>query len=407
MTWHGPRSRQRTSQLPADECSWSSPAIEGTAQSAPPGCRRVQRQPGTATATVSFSLRQRKQPIRGVRGRCERGAGRTEAGAGEIDRHRRRGCPTRPNHLAQVDPQRQATLAQTEVRGTFSQSGPRHPAAAGPLARTLGVAEPRMLTADLLHDALPTECVCANTTAYADALNFPGISGTGFLARRGKQVFYFTAMHCLRPGPARPAPELPTLMIPIRHTGETSSPKDFLSFASAHTIEQYLDAEWQDTVDVIACEVEMPDVTADRDHVLGRCAYLPSSGAWLESFLASEDGQRQLRTGELSAVVLGFPRASPNNRVAYDTPDADAFISSEAVLLHCLASESSQPSCLTIQPLEPEIRCSGFSGAPVFARVATSSQCRYALLGIVITGSATHLNVLRLTALTEAALGDA
>ena len=45
----------------------------------------------------------------------------------------------RPNHLAQVDPQRQATLAQTEVRSTFSQSGPRRPAAAGPLARTLGL----------------------------------------------------------------------------------------------------------------------------------------------------------------------------------------------------------------------------------------------------------------------------
>ena len=52
--------------------------------------------------------------------------------------HPRRDPATRPNHLAQVDPQRQATLAQTEVRSTFSQSGPRRPAAAGPLARTLG-----------------------------------------------------------------------------------------------------------------------------------------------------------------------------------------------------------------------------------------------------------------------------
>ena len=39
-----------------------------------------------------------KQPIRGVRSRCERGAGRTEAGAGQVTRHRRRGRTTRPTH---------------------------------------------------------------------------------------------------------------------------------------------------------------------------------------------------------------------------------------------------------------------------------------------------------------------
>ena len=264
-----------------------------------------------------------------------------------------------------------------------------------------------MLTVDLLHDTLPTECVNANTIACPELLYFPGISGTGFLARQGEKVFYFTAMHCLRAGPAVPKPQLPTLMVPIRHTGKTSAPEDFLSFASVHTIEQYLDGEWYDTVDVIACEVELPQVGADRNHILGRCAYLPPNGAWLEDFLASEDGQRQLRTGELSAVAIGFSRASSNNSVDYDSPDADAVISTEAVVLPCLVSQSLQPSCIAIWPLAPEVSCSGFSGAPVFARVEAYGQSRYALLGIVITGSKTHLNVLRLTALTEAALGDA
>jgi hypothetical protein len=196
-------------------------------------------------------------------------------------------------------------------------------------------------------------------------------------------------------------------MIPIRHTGNTSAPEDFLSFATAHTIEHFVDGEWQDTVDVVACEIELPQDGTDRNHILGRCAHLPSTGAWLESFLASGDGQRQLRTGELSATAIGFPRASPNNRITYDTPEADAIISTEAVVLSCLASASSQPACLAIRPLAPELPCSGLSGAPVFARITVDGKSRYALLGMVITGSATYLNVLRLTALTEAALGDA
>ena len=61
----------------------------------------------------------------------------------------------RPNHLAQVDPQRQATLAQTEVRSTFSQSGPRRPAAAGPLSRTLGLGDFGSQTASITGACLP------------------------------------------------------------------------------------------------------------------------------------------------------------------------------------------------------------------------------------------------------------
>jgi hypothetical protein len=293
------------------------------------------------------------------------------------------------------------------VLRTLSQAGLTNPPSAGPLARTLGVAEPTMLALDALHITLPTECVCANTIAKADLLSFPGISGTGFLARRGQRAFYFTAMHCVRAGPATSRPQFPTLMIPIRHTGRTSAPEDFLSFGTAHTIEQYLDGEWHDTVDVIACEIDLPQAEGDRLHVLNRCAHLPPNGTWLEDFLASENGQRQLREGRLSATAIGFPRASENNFVAYDSPSADAIINTEGVVLPCLARESSLPSCLAIRPLASEVRLSGFSGAPVFARISTGSQSRYALLGIVVTGSETELHLLRVTVLTEAALGDA
>lgn len=264
-----------------------------------------------------------------------------------------------------------------------------------------------MLTTDLLHDALPIDCVCPNTIALATALHQPGISGTGFLARHGVQVFYFTAMHCLRSGSAELKPELPTLLIPIRHTGETSSANDFLSFSSGYTLEQYVGTEWQDTVDVIACEVEIPQPLIDREHLLGRCAKLPLSGGWLESFLASEEGDRQIQSESLHAVVVGFPAASENTFVDDDEQDADAVISAEATVLNCTVSKSSQPSCLAIRPLTPGVRFPGFSGSPVFARVAAKGGKQYALLGMVITGSSSHLEVLRLSVLSNAAFGSA
>ena len=72
-------------------------AIEGAAQSAPPSCPS-----GAAAAEYGYRCRlllasatQTADPWRSWR--RERGAGRTEAGAGQVTRHRRRGRATRPN----------------------------------------------------------------------------------------------------------------------------------------------------------------------------------------------------------------------------------------------------------------------------------------------------------------------
>ena len=90
-------NRTLDSAMPSRRASETLAAIEGAAQSAPPSCPS-----GAAAAEYGYRYRlllasatQTADPWRSRR--RERGAGRTEAGAGHVTRHRGQGRATRPN----------------------------------------------------------------------------------------------------------------------------------------------------------------------------------------------------------------------------------------------------------------------------------------------------------------------
>lgn len=260
------------------------------------------------------------------------------------------------------------------------------------------------LASGALHSSLPTDCVSANTMVDGLNVEYPGISGTGFFVRLDRRVFYFTALHCLRPGPASQAPRLATLMVPYRHTGSTTSPDDFVQFEDGHTLELFLDGVWDDSIDLIACAVK-PARVCDYQHLLARSAKLPASAAWLDAFLQSDHGRQQLATGELAAVVVGFPRHSPNTAITYGGDTFRGLVKTEAMVVSATVGSSALQDCLTVTPTGCPYPFSGFSGAPVFARVASRHGPQFALLGMVLCGSSSSLNILRVGRLLEAAIG--
>ena len=263
-----------------------------------------------------------------------------------------------------------------------------------------------VLDSTILHSGIPTECVSANTIAAGSQFEYPGIAGTGFFARRERQIFYFTAMHCVRAGPASPRPALATLMIPYRHTGRTASSDDFVQFESAYTLEQFLDGEWQDTVDLITCPVKEPSRSRDLRHLLGRSAKLPPSADWMDTYLASPAGSEALARNSLAAVLIGFPRGSPNTFIAYADTPAESLLRAEALVVPVTVGRSSLTDCFAIEPAGCPYPYSGFSGSPVFARVAPPHGPQYTLIGMVVCGSTSVLHVLRVGRLLEAAIGD-
>lgn len=261
--------------------------------------------------------------------------------------------------------------------------------------------------ADALNSGIPLECATANTITDGVLLDYPGIAGTGFFARRDRKIFYFTALHCVRCGPASLRPTLASLLIPIRHTGHSTSADDFIEFGDTYRLEQYLDGQWHDSIDLLVCEVRPPRRPQDFQHLLTRSAKLPRSAKWLQEFLASPTGLALAAERSLAGVIIGFPRSSPLCNIDYGEPGAETFIQTEAVVIPALVGFSDQPDFLSVEPIDCPYEFSGLSGSPVFAKVASSNGPQYALIGMVICGSSTTLNALRLEMLLEAAPGDA
>lgn len=263
---------------------------------------------------------------------------------------------------------------------------------------------PSTLNRDALHSELPTDCASANVVVDLDHIQYPGIFGTGFFAKRNREVFYITALHCMRANPGGDPPTVGTLMVPYRHTGSTNSPDDFIQIDTGFTIGG---SALDDCVDLIAFPVGKAKRSQDFNHLLARCAKLPTSASWLEDYMASEHGRRAIESGQDSGYAIGHPRGSPRNAIAYADEGGESVVSTEAVVLEGRVTQSKLHGHLALQCDPSPYGFPGFSGAPVFAPIETPTGQRFALIGMAVCGSTHALNFLPVGRLLEAITSDA
>lgn len=79
-----------------------------------------------------------------------------------------------------------------------------------------------------VHSTYPTDCASPNLISAEGIEEFPGFGGTGFFARRGDEVFYVTARHCLTKSPdADIASLVKGLHVPYTLTASTVTTDDY------------------------------------------------------------------------------------------------------------------------------------------------------------------------------------
>ncbi len=104
-----------------------------------------------------------------------------------------------------------------------------------------------------VHDAWPANCISPNLVTAQGVEEYPGFAGTGFFARRGDEVFYITARHCLtKERDADIAALAARLHIPHALDATTKTTSDYVQFEDALSLKHDSDDMPGQFVDVLA-----------------------------------------------------------------------------------------------------------------------------------------------------------
>ena len=110
-----------------------------------------------------------------------------------------------------------------------------------------------------VHSTYPTNCVSPNLISAQGIEEFPGFGGTGFFARRGDDVFYVTARHCLTKKPNDDIASLAArLHIPYTLTSSTQTTNDYVQFDEVISLKHDSDDIPGQFVDVLVLTIHRP-----------------------------------------------------------------------------------------------------------------------------------------------------
>ena len=261
-----------------------------------------------------------------------------------------------------------------------------------------------MEPASFHHSGIPRACITPLVMTQPGLEAYPGVaSGTGFFARRAREVFLFTAMHCLE-SPHPTTSYLTTskqLTIPFRLKGHTRRSHDYVLFDFATRLAE--DATLKTFVDVVALHVR-PERESNHKQLLSRAAKLPPNGLWLNRFANLDQVQVAMDAGErITFVVIGYPNEGTTTGVEYD----DASVTPPEVNVQPAQftgnlRRSVLDHCLLLQDSSWPHKHSGFSGSPVFVQWNSEHGNLSALAGLVVCGAHDRLHFIDVATLVRA-----
>jgi len=252
------------------------------------------------------------------------------------------------------------------------------------------------------HSGIPRNCITPLVVTHPGLEAYPGIaSGTAFFAKRGKDVFLFTALHCIE-SVKPPISFLRTakqLTLPYRIVGTTSKSMDCVRFDFATRLAE--NGSLSDILDVVALHVQ-PEKQSNHQHLRARAAKLPPSGIWLNEFADLEHVQAAMDLGRpITFVIVGYPNCGTSTSVRYDDCNAPA-ITTQAAQFTGHLRRSPLDHCMKLENSSWPHDHAGFSGSPVFVHWNSTHGKLSALAGMAICGASGQLHFIDVATLVRA-----
>ena len=220
-----------------------------------------------------------------------------------------------------------------------------------------------------------------------DAVDYPGMHGTGFFVDLDGRLFLLTARHCLGKLGEDLSGVAGRLLIPAAPVveGQPAARPSYVPFESVgravvtDRLDEFVGHEEGD-LDVVALTVGSASLAVTKE-VRARSVRLPPDGGWFEKALArfADDGKEPVFR------LRGFPKQGTSTEFDYD---ARRIVVQGATLLGRHTGIGPYPHTHRLRVFDeaPVADSDGMSGGPVYMRVSGADEERFALVGMVLGG---------------------
>jgi hypothetical protein len=253
------------------------------------------------------------------------------------------------------------------------------------------------------HGTYPDACVSPNFLSVEGLDEFPGFCGTGFFARRGDDVFYITARHCLSKQDEIDIASLAArLHIPYTLTGSTRTTGDYVEFGEVLSLKHDSEEMPGRFADVFVLTIRRPETKGLYEKLPERAVKLPPSGEWLDSFVMHPVVKGDFEAGKsIPFTVIGYPQQGTASKIEY--PEGQPVeIVTQAAKFSGRLGKGTGPDRYMLNDVSWEGDLNGFSGSPVIVGFRNQEGNQYALAGMLVSGGAQKAQFIKISVITEA-----
>ncbi|WP_152601892.1 hypothetical protein [Burkholderia paludis] len=260
-----------------------------------------------------------------------------------------------------------------------------------------------MTKISFIHTGYPSECVAPNLFIEKGFEDYPYIRGTGFFARRGRQLFYITAKHCLEGHnnlSVTEAAERLRVLAPYnkRHINKN----DYISFDNIVLLKDTYSPVLGELADVVIFPIDILKSEKQRKILLSRAVKIPPAGDWLNDFIRLPLTQSDI-AAERGIVFscIGYPTSGTGTDFLNFKNNDNTVILQAAKFTGHLALSGGDDR-LKLANISWQNDLDGFSGSPVFVGHKNENGQHYALAGMLVTGGARQTHFLKINVIAQA-----
>lgn len=260
-----------------------------------------------------------------------------------------------------------------------------------------------MTKISFLHTGYPNECIAANIFVEKDFEDHPYTRGTGFFAKRGKELYYITAKHCLEKHNKHSANGAAgRLRIVAQFNKSNIKASDYVLFDEMIFLKRKLLSEAEEVADVVIFPIKKFKNDKQRKILLSRAVKLPPTGNWLDELINLPLAQKDIAAGiGMSFSCIGYPTSGTATDII-NFKDNNDTVFLQAAKFSGHIGFSGDDNNLKMSNISWENDLDGFSGSPVFTGYKNEHGQHYALAGMIVTGGANQAHFLKINVIVQA-----